>query len=112
MFIEVIRVSSYACNYGSSLGSPQITQRVSQGGDLLETARIHTLSNTTQRSLILKTLVIALLIIKPCFHVDLKLTTDKLRNVYFKTLIIYLSIIYNVPRTRKLQNGYYDPEEY
>lgn len=71
-------------------------------------------SDVTQGSLILKILVIAPLIIKPCFQFDLKLNTHKKRlpNVCFKTLITYLSIIYSVPRIRKLQNVPYTPEEY
>lgn len=75
---------------------------------------VFTPSDIIQGSLILKTLVIALQIIKPCFQFDSKLNTEKKGFIMcvFKTLITYLSIIYNVPRIRKLQNVHYTPEEY
>ena len=68
----------------------------------------------TQGALTLKLSRHALLIIKPCFSIwfEIENIKERLYYVHLKILITYLSLIYNVPGIRKLQNAHYTPEGY
>lgn len=70
--------------------------------------------NITQGSWALRGSRHALLIIKPCFSIwfEIENIKERLYYVHLKILITYLSLIYNVPGIRKLQNAHYTPEGY
>lgn len=76
--------------------------------------QVFTSLTITQGSLTLKGSRHALLIIKPCFSIwfEIENIKERLHYVHLKILITYLSLIYNVPGIRKLQNAHYTPEGY